>query len=86
MAETIEPDDAHEPPGKYHPPPLFLWISLLYFIFLTTQAFPYQDSSPKAVLAVTGPLTILLIAVTLIRHYRAQRKGNPGQGNADDQL
>ncbi|WP_294565157.1 hypothetical protein [uncultured Arthrobacter sp.] len=81
MPATDEPEESEEPSGEYGPSPRFLWISLVSFILLTSQAFPYDDDSPKAVLAVTGPLTILLIIGTLIRHYRAQRRG-PGQGNS----
>ncbi|TDK24831.1 hypothetical protein E2F48_13620 [Arthrobacter crusticola] len=82
MPETDEPEESDELTGEYRPSPLFLWMFLAFSILLTAQAFPYDDDSPKAVLAVTGPLTILLIAGALIRHYRAQRKGKPDQGNA----
>jgi hypothetical protein len=49
--------------------PWFLWISLILWTALSSTAFPYVDSSPKAVLAVTGPLTVLLCIGALIKFY-----------------
>ena len=84
MPESDEEDESGEAGRKYFPHPLVLWISLVYFILLTTRAFPYEDSSPKALLAVTGPLTVFLVAATLVRHYWAQHKDRPGRGSDGD--
>lgn len=54
--------------------PWFLWAHLVLWSVLTTQAFPYVDSSPTAVLAVTGPLCIVLIAGALVKFYWARHK------------
>lgn len=63
--------------GKRWRTPWYLWIQLIFWSALTTQAFPYVDSSPKAVLAVTGPLCILLAVFFLIKFYWERRKGLP---------
>lgn len=53
----------------------FLWISLILWTGLSISAFPYADSSPRAILAVTGPLCVLLNVGVLVRFYWVRRQG-----------
>lgn len=67
-------DSTHDPGNKRWRTPWPLWIGLVFFVALSSTAFPYVDSSPKAVLAVTGPLTVLIIVAALIKFYLDRHK------------
>lgn len=67
-------DLPHDPANKSWSTPWALWISLVFLTALSSTAFPYVDSSPKAILAVTGPLTVLINVGCLIKFYWDRHK------------
>jgi hypothetical protein len=68
---VMEPteDHTHSSTDKRRPSPWWLWISLLVWIAISSTAFPYVDSSPKSVLAITGPLCVLVHVGVIIKFY-----------------
>ncbi|GAA1114749.1 hypothetical protein GCM10009582_10150 [Arthrobacter flavus] len=60
-------DSTHGSANKRWSTPWPLWISLVFFTALSSTALPYVDSSPRAILAVTGPLIVLITIGFLIK-------------------
>ncbi|MBG6192076.1 hypothetical protein IWX64_003045 [Arthrobacter sp. CAN_A212] len=67
MGSTVH--STHDSANKRWSTPRHLSISLVFFTALSTTAFPYADSSPRANLAVSGPLTVLISIGFLIKFY-----------------
>lgn len=67
-------DSAHGSTNKRWSTSWPLWINLIIFTALSSTAFPYVDSSPKAVLAVTGSLSVLITVGFLIKFYWGRYK------------